>query len=135
MYDLFSGSCVVGLSTDYNNVTFVDNNAHLQNLYSYLQDKKFLSILESMIDKYNMTNSSKKPRSEYLKDPNIGTCVWHGKVVSNMHLDQLNVAGYNSLMLDYNAGKFKGISKACAYMILKIEIYILQPGFTRMLGH
>ena len=120
MYDLFSGSCVVGLSTDYNNVTFVDNNAHLQNLYSYLQDKKFLSILESMIDKYNMTNSSKKPRSEYLKDPNIGTCVWHGKVVSNMHLDQLNVAGYNSLMLDYNAGKFKGISKACAYMILTL---------------
>ena len=120
MYDLFSGSCVVGLSIDHKDVTFVDNNAHLQNLYSHLQDDKFLSTLEAMIVKYNMTNSSKKSRSEYLKDPNIGTCVWHGKVVPNMHLDQLNIAGYSSLMLDYNAGNLKGISKACAYMILTL---------------
>jgi len=120
MYDLFSGSCVVGLSTDYDDVTFVDSNAHLQNLYSHLQDDKFLSALEAMIVKYNMTNSSKKARAEYLKDPNIGTCVWHGKVVPNMHLDQLNLAGYNSLMTDYNSGSFKGLSKACAYLILTL---------------
>ena len=31
-WDMFSGSCVVGLSTSFNNVTFVDNNEHLQNL-------------------------------------------------------------------------------------------------------
>ena len=45
-YDLFSGSCVVGLSTNFQNVCFVDNIYYLQNLYSYLTNPKFLETLE-----------------------------------------------------------------------------------------
>ena len=59
-WDIFSGSCVVGLSSQYKNVVFVDNNAYLQNLYSSLANPKFLSVLENMISHYNLTNSSKK---------------------------------------------------------------------------
>ena len=119
-WDIFSGSCVVGLSSQYKNVVFVDNNAYLQNLYSSLANPKFLSVLENMISHYYLTNSSKKPRLEYLKDPKIGTCTWKGKTIKNLHLDQLNKSGYNSLLSDFNNNKFFGIKEACAYMILTI---------------
>ena len=119
-WDMFSGSCVVGLSTSYNKVHFVDSNKYLQNLYSNLDDPNFLTQLEDMITKYNLTNSSKKSRSEYLKDTNIGTCTWQGQTISNLHLDQLNKKGYNSLLADFNNSKFHGIKLACAYMILTI---------------
>jgi len=119
-WDMFSGSCVVGLSTSYNKVHFVDNNKYLQNLYSNLDNPKFIVELESMITRYNLTNSSKKSRSEYLKDANIGTCTWQGKTISNLHLDQLNKSGYNRLLCDFNNNKFSGIKQACAYMILTI---------------
>ena len=119
-WDMFSGSCVVGLSTPYKNVSFVDTNKYLQNLYSHLDDNTFLSELESMIKKYKLTNSYRKPRSEYLKDPNIGKCMWQGKEIDNLHLDQLNKAGYSSLISDFNNNKFTGLMQACAYMILTI---------------
>ena len=119
-WDMFSGSCVVGLSTKYNNVHFVDSNKYLQNLYSNLSDASFLVELESMIKNYNFTNSSKKSRSEYLKDANIGTCTWQGQTISNLHLDQLNKVPYSCLLADFNSNKFHGIKQACAYMILTI---------------
>jgi len=119
-WDMFSGSGVVGLSVDFNNVEFVDNNSHLQHFMQNLSDPTFISITETMLSNYGFTNSSKKPRSEYLKDPNIGTCTWHGKTVSNMHLDSLNKSPYNQLISDYNANKFSGLAKACAYYILTI---------------
>ena len=119
-WDIFSGSSVVGLSTGFKDVTFVDNNEHLQHLYSNLRSADFIKTLESLITTYGLTNTTKKPRSEYLKDPNIGTCTWQGKTVSNMHLDQLNKNGYNNLMGDYNKGKYSGVEGACAYMILTI---------------
>ena len=119
-WDVFSGSCVVGLSTSFTDVHFVDNNQHLQNLYSHLDNNNFLTELETMISKYNLTNSSIKARSEYLKDPNIGTCTWQGKTIPNLHLDQLNKPGYMSLLADFNNNSFSGLKKACAYMILTI---------------
>ena len=119
-WDMFSGSCIVGLSTSYRKVHFVDSNKYLQNLYSNLDNPGFIVKLENMINKYNLTNSSKKSRSEYLKDAKIGTCTWQGKTISNLHLDQLNKSGYNSLLCDFNNGKFQGIKQACAYMILTI---------------
>ena len=119
-WDMFSGSCVVGLSSGFQNVTFVDNNEHLQNLYRNLQSSDFLSTLEDLITSYGLTNTTRKPRAQYLKDPNIGTCTWQGKTVPNMHLDQLNKKGYNKLMGDYNNNSFNGLKKACAYMLLTI---------------
>jgi site-specific DNA-adenine methylase len=119
-WDVFSGSCVVGLSTSYDSVHFVDNNKYLQELYSNLDNPNFLIELENMISKYNLTNSCRKPRADYLKDPNIGTCTWQGKTIPNLHLDQLNKAGYNCLLGDFNASKFSGLKRACGYMILTI---------------
>ena len=55
-WDMFSGSCVVGISTNFTNINFVDNNPHLQNLYRNLQDKDFLIELELMIKNYNLTD-------------------------------------------------------------------------------
>ena len=68
----------------------------------------------------NLNGTFWKPRSEYLKDPNIGTCTWDGKTIPNLHLDQLNKAGYTSLITDFNKNKFSGLAQACAYMILTI---------------
>ena len=119
-WDIFSGSCVVGLSSGYQNVHFVDNNKYLQALYTNLKDPNFLSTLETMITNYGLTNSFRKPRSEYLKDPNIGTCKWHGEEIKNLHLDQLNKTGYMKLLNDFNAFKFHGLKQSCAYMILTL---------------
>jgi len=119
-WDVFSGSSVVGLSTQHQNVNFVDNNKYLQSLYSNLQDPGFLTELESLIKVYSLTNSFRKPRSEYLKDPNIGTCTWEGETIANLHLDQLNKTGYMSLLSDFNNDKYSGVKQACAYMILTI---------------
>ena len=58
-WDIFSGSCVVGLSSGYQNVHFVDNNKYLQALYTNLKDPNFLSTLETMITNYGLTNSFK----------------------------------------------------------------------------
>tara|TARA_B100000900_G_C20508488_1_gene686943 strand:+ start:250 stop:1173 length:924 start_codon:yes stop_codon:yes gene_type:complete len=119
-WDVFSGSCVVGLSTPYKNVNFVDTNKYLQALYKNLNNVKFIKTLEEMIKNYNLTNSYRKPRSEYLKDPSIGTCKWHGETIKNLHLDQLNKTGYNKLLSDFNNGKFSGLKESCAYMILTL---------------
>jgi site-specific DNA-adenine methylase len=119
-YDCFAGSCVVGLSVHYPQVSFVEVNTHLSQLYRDLTDAKFHARLAAIINQYGLTNSSVTPRSEYLKDPNIGNCQWMGKTITNLHLDQLNKPGYNQLIADFNAGKFTGIDKSCAYMIATI---------------
>lgn len=119
-WDMFSGSGVVGLSIDHPNVQFVDNNIHLQHFMQNLSDQDFIKQTETILTNYGFTNSSRTQRSELLKDPNIGTCTWHGKTVSNMHLDALNKAPYSSLLKDYNAGKFSNLEKACCYYILTI---------------
>lgn len=119
-YDCFAGSCVVGLSSHYPRVEFVEVNPHLSQLYRDLTDAKFHARLTALINQYGLTNSSVKPRSEYLKDPNIGNCQWMGETIANLHLDQLNKAGYNQLVADFNLGKFVGIDQSCAYMIATI---------------
>lgn len=119
-WDIFCGSSVVGLSANFKKVNFVDNNQHLVNLYSHLRDEDFLATLESMIEEYNLTNSSKKPRSEYLKDPRIGVCTWQGEKIKNLHLDKLNEAGYRELLDKYNTLNMRGVDAAAAYMILTL---------------
>ena len=119
-WDMFSGSGVVGLSVQANKVNFVDNNSHLQNFMQHIGNLDMINEIERVLSEYGFTNSSRKPRSEYLKDPNIGTCTWHGKTVSNMHLDALNKEPYKKLLVDYNSGKFCGLKKACCYYILAI---------------
>jgi site-specific DNA-adenine methylase len=105
-WDLFCGSCVVGLSTEYEKIKFVDNNPYLIELFKHLNDPNFLETLEKMINKYGLTNSSIIPRSEYLKKNDVGFCTWHGKKIKNLHLDKLNKDGYNSLLSDFNNGVF-----------------------------
>ena len=85
-----------------------------------LSDEDFIKKTETILSNYGFTNSSRTPRSEYLKDPKIGTCTWHGKTVPNMHLDALNKGSYFCLLRDYNAGKFSNLEKACCYYILTI---------------
>ena len=76
-WDVFSGSCVVGLSTPYNNIHFVDNNKYLQNLYTNLDNPNFLTELEGMITKYNLTNSLGSPDRNILRIQILGLA--HGK--------------------------------------------------------
>lgn len=118
-WDIFCGSSVVGLSVPNKNTKFVDNNQHIIQLYNNLTDSKFHSTLEVMLNEYNLTNSSKVPRSEYLKSPDIGTCMWHGKEIKNLHLDMLNKKGYDKLLIDFNNGVFDtdNVRKSCAYLI------------------
>jgi site-specific DNA-adenine methylase len=119
-WDMFSGSCVVGLSVDFTKVNFVDNNSHLQNLMKNFSNEEFVKRTEKILSTYGFTNSSRKPRSEYLKDPKIGTCTWQGKTVKNMHLDALNREPYDRLIKDYNSDLFENLDKACCYYILTI---------------
>lgn len=120
-WDVFCGSSVVGLSSPYEKVVCVDNNQHLIELYSNLSNPLFSEKLNQVIDSYCLTNSSVKPRSEYLKDPNIGTCTWHGKTIKNLHLDRLNKSGYMKLLNDFNVGMFKTpLERGVAYMVLTL---------------
>jgi site-specific DNA-adenine methylase len=119
-YDCFAGSGVVALSVDYAKIAAVEINPYLSGLYRDLSDSSFFSTLTDMINLYGLTNSSVTPRSEYLKDPNIGTVQWMGETISNLHLDQLNKSGYTQLLRDFNDGKFTGIQQSAAYMIATI---------------
>jgi len=119
-YDCFSGSCVVGLAVNYPQVKCVEINSHLSQLYRDLTDPNFYNTLIALITKYNLTNSSVTPRSQYLKDPNIGHCQWMGNTIPNLHLDQLNKIGYNQLLVDFNQNKFAGVDRSCAYMLATI---------------
>lgn len=120
-WDIFCGSSVVGLSCPYGKVVCVDTNQYLIELYSNLCNPLFTNKLNQMIEEYSLTNSSIKPRSEYLKDPNIGTCTWHGETIKNLHLDQLNKGGYMKMLNDFNMGKFKSpVDRGIAYMILTL---------------
>jgi site-specific DNA-adenine methylase len=119
-YDCFAGSCVVGLNVNYPRVKFVEYNTHLSQLYQDLTDPQFKSTLTALITQYGLTNSSVTPRSQYLTDPNIGTVQWMGKTIPNLHLDQLNKAGYTQLLKDFNQGLFTGLTKSAAYMTATI---------------
>jgi DNA adenine methylase len=119
-YDCFAGSCVVGLSVKYNQITCVEINPHLSELYRNLSNFNFYSTLIELITKYNLTNSSITPRSEYLKNPNIGTVTWMGETIPNLHLDQLNKSGYELLLSNFNKGTFTEVERSAAYMIATI---------------
>lgn len=116
-YDCFAGSCVVGLSVKYSQVDCVEINPYLSGLYRDLSNTNFNSTLAKLINRYNLTNSSVTPRSQYLKNPNIGTVTWMGETIPNLHLDQLNKPGYEQLLIDFNNGKFTGVELSAAYMI------------------
>jgi site-specific DNA-adenine methylase len=119
-YDFFAGSAVIGLNAPYQQVSCVEINPYLSKLYDNIQHPHFLAVLEGLIKQYNLTNSSRVPRAEYLKDPNIGTCQWMGKTIPNLHLDKLNSPGYQKLLTDFNNGVFDPFSQTAAYMIATI---------------
>jgi site-specific DNA-adenine methylase len=119
-YDCFAGSAVVALSVPYARVVAQEINPHLSRLYGHLDDPAFLTHLTRLITQYGLTNSSVTPRSQYLKQPGIGTVQWMGQTIPNLHLDQLNKAGYAQLLADFNAKKFSGIDLSAAYMIATI---------------
>jgi site-specific DNA-adenine methylase len=119
-YDCFAGSCVVGLSVNYEKITCVELNPYLSRLYHDLSDTQFLTELNRIITSYNLTNSSVTPRSEYLKNPDIGTVQWMGETISNLHLDQLNKPGYTKLIQDFNQNLFSGVQRSAVYMIATI---------------
>lgn len=120
-WDIFCGSSVVGLSTNFQTIKFVDSNKYITTLYSSLTNPNFRNDLEALLTNYNLTNSSRTPRSSYLNDPNIGTCMWHGKQIPNLHLDKLNQKGYRKLLQDVNNGIFTtDYQNSIAYMILTL---------------
>jgi site-specific DNA-adenine methylase len=43
-----------------------------------------------------------------------------GRTIPNLHLDQLNKAGYAQLLQDFNNKMYTGLSESCAYMIATI---------------
>ena len=119
-YDCFAGSAVIGLNAPYTQINCVELNPFLSQLYIDIQDPKFLTILEKLLTSYQLTNSSRIPRADYLKDPNIGTVQWMGETISNLHLDQLNKAGYEQLLKDFNNKKFSGVEQSAAFMTATI---------------
>lgn len=121
-YDVFAGSCVVGLSVPYSNICCVDSNIHLMDMYRNIgiHSKEFQNEKDWLIEHYSLTNSSIKPRREYLDDPNIGSVMWHGKKIKNLHLDQLNKKGFNRMLADFNSGSFSAVRKSSAYMLLNL---------------
>jgi site-specific DNA-adenine methylase len=119
-YDCFAGSAVIALNAPYANIECRELNPYLSELYTAIQHQDFLSRLEGLIDQYGLTNSSRRPRREYLQDPNIGTCTWNGETIPNLHLDNLNRQGYDEILSDFNSGKFSGIERSAAYMIAAI---------------
>jgi site-specific DNA-adenine methylase len=119
-YDMFAGSCVVALNAPYNKIQCVEKNEHLSNLYGHLTDPNFHAELTLFLTTYNLTNSSVVPRSQYLKNPNIGTVQWMGKTIPNLHLDKLNEPGYKQVITDFNNNKFTGIHRSIAYMVATI---------------
>jgi site-specific DNA-adenine methylase len=119
-YDVFAGSCVVGLSVPYPRVVCNELNPYLSHLYADLVDPGFHGELTRLITLYGLTNSSVVPRASYLTDPAIGTVQWMGQTIPNLHLDQLNKTGYAQLIRDFNSGVYSGLSRSCAYMIATI---------------
>ena len=119
-YDMFAGSCVVGLNAPYQKIVCVEKNTHLSTLYANISNPQLLIEIKSLISRYNLTDSSVTPRKQLLQNPNIGTCQWHGVTVPNMHLDQLNKAGYTQLLQDFNAGTFSGVTQSAAYLIATV---------------
>lgn len=119
-YDMFSGSCVIGLNAPYARVACVEQNPHLSQLYTDIQHPDFHQTLTDFLNAYDLTNSSVTPRSQYLKRPDIGTVQWMGKTIPNLHLDAINDAGYRQVIQDFNSGTFTGIRKSVAYMVATI---------------
>lgn len=119
-YDCFAGSATVALSMPYPRIQAQEINPYLSQLYRDLADPAFVTHLTGLITQYGLTNSSVIPRSQYLKQPGIGTVQWMGKTIPNLHLDQLNKPGYTQLLADFNAKKFTGIDQSAAYMIATI---------------
>jgi site-specific DNA-adenine methylase len=119
-YDSFAGSCVVSLNAPYSKITCVEKNQHLSNLYKDISDPIFHATLTNFLVTYNLTNSSTTPRSQYLKQPGIGTVQWMGKTIPNLHLDKLNEPGYKQVLTDFNTNKFTGIERSIAYMVATI---------------
>jgi len=119
-YDMFAGSCVVGLNAPYSKVVCVERNPFLSKLYADIGNPLLITEIKRLISQYNLTDSSVTPRKQLLQNPNIGTCQWHGVTVPNMHLDQLNKAGYIQLLQDFNKNSFTGVTTSAAYLIATV---------------
>lgn len=97
MLDLFCGGATVGLNANIKNIYFVDNKSQIINLLNYIANVKFdefLSDIEKLITKYNLSYSAKYGYKLYKKqiidaNPNNG-------------LKKYNEQGFYKLRDDYN---------------------------------
>lgn len=110
-WELFSGSCVIGMNVPYKDIRCVEYNPNLSGLYRDLTNPQFKPTLLNLINLYGFTNSSRTPRSQYLVDSS-------GQ--QHRHLMWYNDRAYTQLLEDFNNDKFSGIEKSAAYMIATI---------------
>lgn len=98
MIDLFCGGATVGLNVDADKIIFIDNNPKVINLLVFLAKQNFssfLTILEDLIKKYNLSYSYKYGYKTYRN-----LC---SNKNDNNGLKEYNKDGYYQLRNDYNA--------------------------------
>lgn len=112
--DLFCGGATVGLSVNSKKVIFVDNNTNVIHLLKHLSKnnlKEILPRLEKLINKYNLSYSSKFGYKGYrtgvLKKDNNGLKIY-------------NSSGFYKLRSDYNSLTNKFSSKALDMLYLLV---------------
>lgn len=113
-YDIFCGSCLVGANANAKNVVANDSSPHAIRLLNYLKDtstEEILSNMESIIDKYGLTNSRLKPKGFYVEYKHEG-------------LSKYNKEGFLKMRSDFNTNKIKDYSLLFALTIFGFNHYI-----------
>lgn len=90
--DVFCGSGIVGLNSEFKNLILNDNEKHIINLLKYFQNNSLdyiLSQINQIIIKYKLTDSKSKPKGFY-------------KIYKNEGLSRYNKDGFLKLRKSYN---------------------------------
>ena len=114
--DLFCGGGTVGLSVDAKKVIFIDNNKNVIELLKHLSKYKYETILrrlETLIEKYNLSYSSKFGYTRYRKGISN---------VDNNGLKKYNTEGFYQLRDRYNGLREK-FTKNALDMLYLLVVY------------
>lgn len=90
--DVFAGSGLVAINSEYNEIVLNDNNKNLIELIEYFyinSSKKIINDVETLISDYKLTYSFKFGKQKY-------------PTIKNEGLSNYNREGYNALKDDYN---------------------------------
>jgi len=113
-YDIFCGSCLVGANAPAKKVVANDSSIHAIELLKYLKDTSVLDILsdmDSIINKYNLTNSRIKPKGSYVEYKHEGLSLYNKK-------------GFMKMRSDFNESEIKDYSLLFALTIFGFNHYI-----------